>query len=1582
MFTACDITRFLPSFEETTSSESVPEITTPEETTPVPHAHVEVIDPAVAPTCARTGRTEGKHCSVCGEVLVAQKVISVLGHTETLDPAVAPTCADEGKTEGKHCLVCNKILVAQQTIPALGHKYVSTVTPPATSGDVVAKYTCSVCGDSYTQTIQLVDFTVTEDNRGVIGYTGKTGENLDIPAVFQNNGVWYRVTAIGDRAFDGCENLTSVTIPNTVKGIGKWAFHWCTNLTRITLPNSIKSMALSSLRSCDSLKTITFDGTKNEWDSITKDDSWDLFTRGYVIFCTDGNICEECVEVIDPAVAATCAATGLTEGKHCSVCDKVIVAQNIIPALGHIEIVTPAISATCTTSGKTEGKTCLRCKEILAVRETIPALGHAEVTNSAVAPTCTETGLTEGKYCTVCEKILVTQEIVKALGHTEVVIEGQFPTYTEPGLTDSVYCSVCRVVLSEQKTIPALGYYTNPELYNDDYGYQYLGTMNNGTAMQDLYEMIDEASLSFHTDATVDAIDNVVGKFDFASLGLTENEAISVWITYKNDHPLYYWISTSVTIEGTDLLLLTEDAYANGTDRATYNELVYDAIAKYASEVAGETSSYRIALAFHDAIIYAIDYAYEDDGYTPQDDIWAHNILGVFEKQSGVCEAYARTFQLLLNCMGVENVFVTGESNGEDHAWNLVQMDDGNWYWFDLTWNDTPNWMWGIRYNYFCVNDSQNVAWSDGGWNNPETSFLETHTLSLPTDQGAYFLYGLPIRPSTIYDTENLLLRETFEVYGFNYAFVGHNAVALVSSTLPGDVVIPEKVTYNGVTYEVIAIGRMYWGLFDASTNVFEAANSVTIPKTIRFIWDRALHFGPLENIWVDEENPYFTSQDGVLFTKDLHVLIRYPLANKRTSYTIPDEVFYIADDAFNDCVIDDKVYTHLEELTLGANVQAFGMGNWGYGYDKSTVFITGQFPGIYDTMTGAKRILVDKNNRSFKIHDNIIYSYDHSYLFFALEKDTLTNVTILDGVQVIENDAFMNCNQLTSITLPDSVVKIGTYAFWECTSLACITLGEGVQFIDQNAFGNCNRLYEIYNLSKHITITAGTVDYGYIGLYALAIHTSMDESSKIFTDENGYIFFEDNNANYHLICYTGNETELLLPTNCNGKNYVINQRAFCECSNLTSVTIPTGVISIGQSAFARCNNLVSITLSNSVVTIGSAAFGGCSSLVNITIPSSVTSIGDGSFEGCSNLVSITIPNGITSIGYSMFYGCSSLTSITIPNSVTSIEQWAFSNCDALTSLSLPNSVTHIGFGAFQWCHGLTNLTLPSSVISIGAEAFRGCNGLIQIENGVSYVGKWIVDCDASVTTVSIREGTIGISEWAFVHSGNLTNITIPDSIVHIDLGAFRGCTGLVEIIVSENNPIFKSLDGNLFTKDGTRLIKYANGKDNTSYILPDGVKSIDPYAFEGCNALTSIVIPNGVTTIGDWAFQYCSALISIALPDSVTILGNYAFEECGNLTSASLGNGITSIGEAAFINCKNLSNITIPASVTKIGWAAFAHCYSLMNVTFENTSGWWLANHSNATSGKPVSSDDLASTYWASVYLSNWYYSSYWTRS
>ncbi len=163
-------------------------------------------------------------------------------------------------------------------------------------------------------------------------------------------------------------------------------------------------------------------------------------------------------EVIDEAVAATCSETGLTAGKHCSVCNAITVVQEVIPKKAHTEVIDEAKAATCTKSGLTVGKHCSVCNAITVAQEVIPKKAHTEVTDNAVAATCTETGLTAGKHCSVCNAITVAQEVIHKKAHSEVTDEAVAATCTETGLTAGKHCSVCNATLEAQTVIPALGH--------------------------------------------------------------------------------------------------------------------------------------------------------------------------------------------------------------------------------------------------------------------------------------------------------------------------------------------------------------------------------------------------------------------------------------------------------------------------------------------------------------------------------------------------------------------------------------------------------------------------------------------------------------------------------------------------------------------------------------------------------------------------------------------------------------------------------------------------------------------------------------------------------------------------------------------------------------------------------------------------------------------------------------------------------------------------------------------------------------------------------------------------------------------
>ena len=225
---------------------------------------------------------------------------------------------------------------------------------------------------------------------------------------------------------------------------------------------------------------------------------------------------------------------------------------------------------------------------------------------------------------------------------------------------------------------------------------------------------------------------------------------------------------------------------------------------------------------------------------------------------------------------------------------------------------------------------------------------------------------------------------------------------------------------------------------------------------------------------------------------------------------------------------------------------------------------------------------------------------------------------------------------------------------------------------------------------------------------------------------------------------------------NCYTSNDEIGEKAFTDCSRLTSLTLPVGITSIGYDAFAYCSGLTSLTLPAGITSIGEYAFYGCSGLTSLTLPAGITEIGESTFSDCSGLTSLTLPDGITSIGISAFAYCSGLTSLTLPAGITSINYGAFLDCSGLTSLTLPDGITSIGSRAFYGCSGLTSLTLPAGITSIDKYAFSGCSRL---------------------TSLTLPAGITSIGEFAFSYCSGLTSIYVyAEKVPRIGRYAFKGC--------------------------------------------------------------------------------------------------------------------------------------------------------------------------------------------------------------
>lgn len=318
--------------------------------------------------------------------------------------------------------------------------------------------------------------------------------------------------------------------------------------------------------------------------------------------------------------------------------------------------------------------------------------------------------------------------------------------------------------------------------------------------------------------------------------------------------------------------------------------------------------------------------------------------------------------------------------------------------------------------------------------------------------------------------------------------------------------------------------------------------------------------------------------------------------------------------------------------------------------------------------------------------------------------------------VKGIQSHAFMNCSGLTSVVIPNTVKVIGEFAFYMCTGLTSVTMPNTLSTITQN-YANNNNTYSF--------VANAIAPFTFSGCFQLSGNITIPEGVTTISDH-----------------------------------------AFTS-TNISSITWPTTVTTIGGVAFANCSNLGSVTIPGSVTTIEGGAFLQCYKTETINVPSSV-SFSDYSY-GWQEYPANTTFQLVKNINYTgslidtnNTYGVGAWGARTlngyIENGVVYRNQSkrTITACNyEQTSVSLPSSVDTIGFCAFLWHYDLTQVTMPEGVVEIGANAFTSCSGLSQID---------------------IPSSVAKIDDYAFSYCSGLSEITLPATFTNLGLEAFSGC--------------------------------------------------------------------------------------------------------------------------------------------------------------------------------------------------------------
>ncbi len=489
-----------------------------------------------------------------------------------------------------------------------------------------------------------------------------------------------------------------------------------------------------------------------------------------------------------------------------------------------------------------------------------------------------------------------------------------------------------------------------------------------------------------------------------------------------------------------------------------------------------------------------------------------------------------------------------------------------------------------------------------------------------------------------------------------------------------------------------------------------------------------------------------------------------------------------------------------------------------------------------------------------------------------------ISEIRISEGVEVIGQYAFAECDHLVRVVLPSTLTTIDDYAFNGCLELQTITFPERLTTIGEGAFGDCVKLQSVtfpMNL-KSVEIS------GFIGCTNLKAFRVDERNPYYASDEAGILYNKDMTV---LIC--------------------------CPEAMTGTLTIPRGVTTLGECSMGY-SNLIEVRLPDSVKTVEGSAFAGCTLLKVVDIAKADLNDPSGVFSGCNSLEKIivskdnpfftcdeqgalydksmttlymclpsfkgkfVVPQGVKSIFACAFSDCTGLKDVVIPIGVEGIEGSVFAGCTALESVSLPDGLAYISDSGFKGCTALKTIRIPGSVKVIEPYAFAHCT---------------------SLTSVTLEEGITEL--WGYVFAGctALEAVTIPTSVTVLGDEAFTDCITLKTVVLSAK------LDE-----------------------LPYRV-------FAGCYGLKNITLPKDLRSIGDGAFALCYSLESIQLPEELRSLGEDAFFSCGMLETVILPYGLERIENGAFSYCRALRSLYIPDSVKDLGWSILYGCESLTSV-------------------------------------------------
>ena len=787
------------------------------------------------------------------------------------------------------------------------------------------------------------------------------------------------------------------------------------------------------------------------------------------------------------------------------------------------------------------------------------------------------------------------------------------------------------------------------------------------------------------------------------------------------------------------------------------------------------------------------------------------------------------------------------------------------------------------------------------------------------------------------------------------YAFAGLNSVSSVDfSAVDGGLTIAKDAFVNNSGYDIV--------IFKNAAQLC-SMDYATLSSNPLYYGHHIYYFGNAN------EQKRIEIPAGSL--KDGHTIRKYCFAGASaiTRVNIPEEATWIDDGAFVEC-------TNLELVSFVSEPHFQSIG---WGVETANPFANGK----------ANPLIVDTPLENIELSEDVpAYKYKNS--------KWLKSVTLTTGVTSIGEEAFMGCTNLTSVTFSGAeITSIGSRAFRSCWSLGNITLPESVTSIGEEAFRDCKS-----TSFTEITIPANCISLGQgafvwcTQLKTVTIKSPIDIPNLCF----------QNCGNLDSVITTttkniGNDafykcTKLKTVPMTDGL-VEIGDNAFFDCGSLTDLTLDEAVnlTTIGEAAFKGDTCVTMVSLPEAIEHIKDNAFQDCKRFVNLYChrTTSVPTIHYNTFGGRGKSITLHVTNptdylaevnwkklNIVSwadVTLSFYVNGERLekkitlkagSRITTPNPEDSIKTHLYKDDDIEEEFSgwdkpfpkmMPSEDTRFDgyvtttamIDHFKYslrpAQTIEKKNYENRAVLLGAE-----KDYITQSNHKVIVPETVTNTNTNGTYNKTPYPVIAIADTAFVNQKELTDVKLTANITELGVGAFKGCSKLESINLSESNVtslsenVFQNCTALSFTEIPNKITSIGKWALSNTYCsavtIPSSIAKMGDEVFKDCKSLKKVTFAEGFAlALPQMTFLSCGALEDITLVGTMGSIGIRAFEGCGSITNLVIPEGIARIGKQAFNGCNKLANVTLPSTITQINEQAFMGCDNLVQIVVKATN-------------------------------------------